>query len=125
MAALTVLYDGACPVCVKEMQQYQRFCKSADICWFDITGQETWLLERDIDPDAALLELHVLTPDNQVVRGVDAFILLWQQAPLFRPLAWLASLPVLKSVIKHSYGWFTRKRLARDGRLPGQSCKNK
>lgn len=123
MQAITVFYDGACPVCVKEMHQYQRFEKSGQIIWFDITGQEDWLLERNIDPEAALLELHVLTPEGEVVKGVDAFILLWQRAPLLRPVAWIASLPLLKGFIKHSYGWFTRRRLARDGRLPGQTCK--
>jgi predicted DCC family thiol-disulfide oxidoreductase YuxK len=123
MQAITVLYDGSCPICIKEMHQYQRFEKSGEVNWFDITGQDEWLLARQIDPDAALLELHVLTPEGKLVKGVDAFILLWQRAPLLRPIAWIASLPLLKSFIKNSYGWFTRRRLEKDGRLPGRSCK--
>ena len=123
MQAITVFYDGACPVCVKEMHQYQRFEKSGQVIWFDITGQEDWLLAHKINPDDALLELHVLTSTGEIVKGVEAFILLWQRAPLFRPLAWIASFPLIKAFIKRSYGWFTRRRLTRDGRLPGQSCK--
>jgi len=123
MQAITVLYDGSCPICIKEMHQYQRFEKSGEVSWLDITGQDEWLLARQIDPVAALLELHVLSPDGKVVKGVDAFILLWQRAPLLRPLAWLASLPLIKGFIENTYGWFTRRRLARDGRLPQGYCK--
>jgi len=123
MQTITVLYDGSCPICIKEMLQYQRFEKSGEVNWFDITGQDEWLQARHIDPEAALLELHVLSPDGKPVKGVDAFILLWQRAPLLRPFAWIAGLPLLKGFIKNSYGWFTRRRLARDGRLPGNHCK--
>jgi len=123
MQVITVFYDGACPVCIKEMHQYQRFAKSGEVTWFDITGQEEWLLARHIDPEAALLELHVLTANGKLVKGVDAFILLWQRAPLLRPIAWIVSLPLIKGFIKNTYGWFTRRRLARDGRLPGSHCK--
>jgi len=105
------------------MHQYQRFEKSGEVNWFDITDQDEWLLARQIDPEAALLELHVLTPEGKLVKGVDAFILLWQRAPLLRPVAWIASLPLLKGFIKNSYGWFTRRRLVRDGRLPERYCK--
>ena len=115
---ITVFYDGACPICVKEMQQYRRYQSAGAIIWFDITNQDAWLREHGIDPRAALLELHVLDGDGALVTGVDAFILLWQRAPLFRPLAWLAALPGLKGMIHKSYGWFTRRRLAKDGRLP-------
>lgn len=115
---VTVFYDGVCPICVREMQQYRRYETDGAIIWFDITGQDAWLKSHGIDPQAALLELHVLDQDGELVLGVDAFILLWQRAPLFKPLAWLVSLPGIKSLTKHSYGWFVRRRLAKEGRLP-------
>lgn len=121
----TVYYDGACPICVREMQQYQRWARPGAVHWFDITGREEQLRARGIDPDEALMELHLEDRQGQLFRGVDAFILLWAQIPLARPLARVAAFAPLKWLIRRSYGWFTRRRLRRDGRLPGRYCKKR
>ena len=59
---ITVFYDGACPRCVRDRAQYERWAGPAGewICWFDITGQDEQLRALGIDPHRALTELHVL-----------------------------------------------------------------
>ena len=39
---ITVFYDGACPRCVRDRAQYERWAgpAGAQVCWFDITGQD-------------------------------------------------------------------------------------
>ncbi len=118
MEKVTVFYDGACPVCLKEMAWYKRYSCNDEIIWFDITNKQEELRKLGIEPIAALLELHVLNPDGVVTTGVDAFILLWQRAPRFKLLARFCSLPLIKPLLRHGYGYFTRKRLQRDGRYP-------
>ncbi len=118
MHRIRVFYDGACPVCLREMAWYRRYTSEGEIDWFDITGKEDELRRLGIDPVAALLELHVLSPAGVVTTGVDAFILLWQRAPRFKALAWLCSLPLIKPLLHRGYSYFTRRRLQRDGRYP-------
>jgi hypothetical protein len=58
---VTVYYDGACPKCVKDRYNYEKLSgdKGKKVRWFDITGQEERLREIGIDPQKALMELHV------------------------------------------------------------------
>jgi predicted DCC family thiol-disulfide oxidoreductase YuxK len=41
-AKMTVYYDGACPKCVKDRQNYEKLAGKAGeaVCWMDITGQD-------------------------------------------------------------------------------------
>lgn len=115
---VTVLYDGLCPICLRQMAQFKRICKDPNIHWFDITHQDAWLQERDIKPIDAMLELHLVTNDGTVMKGLDAFICLWSRTPLFRPLAWLLQRRLIYSLSQRYYTKATRRRLRRDGRLP-------
>jgi predicted DCC family thiol-disulfide oxidoreductase YuxK len=60
-AKITVYYDGACPVCVRDRNNYEKLSgkRAGQVCWFDITGQEAQLRNLGIDPQKALTELHV------------------------------------------------------------------
>jgi len=51
-AKITVYYDGACPKCVKDRQNYEKLAgKSGEnICWMDITDKAEQLREIGIDP---------------------------------------------------------------------------
>jgi len=53
---IIVYYDGACPKCVKDRENYEKFSGKAgqDVCWFDITGKKDQLREIGIDPQKAL-----------------------------------------------------------------------
>jgi hypothetical protein len=63
---ITVYYDGACPECIKSRYHFEKLAGSAgeNIDWLDITGRDDWLRAIGIDPQKALMELHV-QGDNQ------------------------------------------------------------
>ncbi len=113
-----MLYDGLCPICVRQVGQFKALCKDPSIHWFDITGQENWLAEHQIDATAAILELHLIDTHGDIIKGLDAFILLWSRTPLFKPLAWLLQLPLIYPLAWRYYHWATRRRLRKQGRLP-------
>ena len=52
--------------------------------------------------DQAARRLHVLH-EGKLTSGLDAFIVLWQQMPRTKGLAWLASLPVIRPVASAVY----------------------
>ena len=115
----TVYYDGACPQCVRDRSNYERLSGEAgkNIIWFDITDQDEHLRELGIDPQKALLELHVQDEDQQILSEIDAYILLLRKVPLLRPLAWLIGLPIIRPALSKIYRRQVEQRLHSSGRL--------
>ena len=116
---VTVYYDGACPKCVKDRYNYEKLSgdKGKKVRWFDITGQEEQLREIGIDPQKALMELHVKNENQQILSEIDAYILLMSKVPLLRPLAWLIGLRLIRPMISKVYHRLVHRRLRRSGRL--------
>lgn len=118
MARLRVFYDGSCPRCRRDRADYERLDPDpAGVEWFDITGQDAYLMALGIDPYLALTELHLQAEDGRVLRELDAYILLLQRIPRYRGLSWLISLPGIKQVLSCLYRWSVKRRLRREGRL--------
>lgn len=116
---LVVYYDGACPKCVRDRQTYEKLSgdNAAQVCWFDITGQEGRLRELGIDPQKALSELHVRDSDGRVVSELDAYILLMNKVPLLKPVARLISLPLIRPFLASLYHRQVNRRLRKRGLL--------
>jgi predicted DCC family thiol-disulfide oxidoreductase YuxK len=116
---LTVYYDGACPRCVRDRENYERLAgetgKSVD--WVDITGRDEELARIGIDPQAALRELHVRDAAGEVHRELDAYILLMSRVRVLKPLAWVIGLPGLRQLLSWLYRTLVLRRLRADGRL--------
>jgi predicted DCC family thiol-disulfide oxidoreductase YuxK len=116
---ITVYYDGACPKCVKDRYHYEKLSGSAgkNVSWFDITGQEELLREIGIDPQKALMELHVKNENRQILSEIDAYILLMNKVPLLRPLAWLIGIPLIRPMLSKVYHRQVNRKLRCSGRL--------
>ena len=111
---LTVFYDGACPVCVRDRRWYEKLeGKTEDsVTWLDITGRDEELHQQGIDPDAALRELHVMDEQGQVHREMAAYILRMSRVPLLKTIAWLIGLPVIRPTLAWLYHRWVARRLA-------------
>lgn len=117
---LKVYYDGICPGCRRDRARYERWAGEAgdQVAWCDVTEHQATLREKGVDPQAALLSLHVEEEGGRIVEGIDAYILLMRRVPRLKPLAWLIGLPGLKPLLRRLYDAWVRRRLARQGRLP-------
>ena len=116
---ITVYYDGSCPKCVKDRYHYEKLSGAArkNISWIDITGQDELLKKIGIDPQKALMELHVKNESQQILSEIDAYILLMSKIPLLRPFAWLIGLPLICPMLSKVYHRQVNRRLRRSGRL--------
>ena len=116
---ITVYYDGACPKCIRDRQQYEKLAgeAGAQVCWFDITGQENRLRELGIDPQHALTELHVQDATGRIYSEIDAYIVLMRKVPILRPLAWVIGLPIIRPLLARLYHRQVILRLKKRGRL--------
>lgn len=116
---ITVYYDGACPACVRDRNNYEKISGkgAGQVCWFDITGQENQLRNLGIDPQKALNELHVQDENGRVVSELDAYILLMGKVPLLKPIAWLIGLPIIRPILARIYHQQVNRRLKARGLL--------
>lgn len=110
VGALTVYFDGACPVCSREIAVYRRQAGAAQCVWVDASSCPESALGAGLPRDAALARFHVRRADGVLVDGARGFAALWCALPR---LAWagrIASLPLISGVLASAYSAFLRVR---------------
>ena len=105
---ITVLFDGACPLCRREIGVYQGLqpiAATTQVSFADVSQSHTPLPPGG-DRAAYLKRFHVQVADGRVLSGAEAFVALWAVLPGWRWLARLASLPGLTPLMELSYRAF-------------------
>ncbi|MCR9094167.1 MAG: DUF393 domain-containing protein [bacterium] len=113
-----VFFDGACPLCKREIDVVRRLDAGAgrvdlvdlSLPGFDATayGLEQATIEERI---------HGMLPDGTIVEGVDVFIHLYEALDR----GWIvriAHVGLVRAVLDRLYTWFARNRLRLTGRAP-------
>ena len=111
---LTVLYDGACPLCRREIGIYRGLRplrSTSPVCFADVN--DTALeLPSGTTREQLLARFHVRGHDGQLLSGAQAFLALWAALPGWRWLALAGRLPGAAWVMERSYRLFLRWRPA-------------
>ena len=81
--ALTVYYDGACPVCSREIALYRRQLGAEQCVWVDASSCPEADLGNGLSRASALARFHVRRADGELVNGVRGFGALWRSLPRF------------------------------------------
>ena len=117
--SIQVLYDAACPVCVKDRQLYEKLIgvKGKSIYWCDFNQHSELLNKHNISSAAAMAELHLIVNHNQIVKDIDAYAILLSQILWLKPIAWIISLPLIKPLLASYYRRRVNARLKRTGRI--------
>lgn len=108
---LTVLYDGACPLCRREIGVYRGLTPELPVEFLDIS-------DPAVAPPAGgsredlLRRFHVRHADGRLESGALAFIALWERLPYWRWLARLGRLPGIAALMEVAYRGFLRARPA-------------
>ena len=108
-----LFYDGSCPLCRREINHYIKLDRQGAINWLNIVDQPRELAELKLSTEEAMRFIHGVTVDGKLVRGVDAFMLVWHELPYYRHLARLIQTLRLKSVLDFAYKKFARWRFNR------------
>jgi len=96
-----VFYDGACPLCSKEIAHYKK-CRGADqLHWLDISTAVEQLESFHLNYEQAMQRFHVRSPEGEFHIGAYGFVYLWSflkpyrfigllltRLKLVRPLNW-------------------------------------
>ena len=73
-------------MCSKEINFYKRISKKNLIKWVPLSSPQENLKNDNLKLSDALLHLHAKDSAGKFHVGVDAFILIWSQLPIFKIL---------------------------------------
>lgn len=121
MSKLTILYDGACVVCNKEVMHYLKFDKSKKIVPVDISAPSFRADIYGLTDDAVNLHMHAIDDAGKVFIGVETFIQIWKRIPKYKWLIPIFENRLLRPSIDFGYDVFARHIRPR---LPKRDCEN-
>lgn len=94
---VTILYNGRCPICAREIAHYRALAlrHGAPLAFEDLHQSD--LTDWALTAEQAKRRIHARPrPGAPVVSGVEAFALLWRALPGWRWLGRIAMLPVVR-----------------------------
>jgi predicted DCC family thiol-disulfide oxidoreductase YuxK len=125
---IKVFYDGACPLCLREIRFLRRLDRKGRVRCTDIASAGFRASDYGHTLEAFMSEIHGRLPDGTWIRGVEVFRVLYASVGL-SPLVWVTRLPIVAGLLDRAYGVFARNRLRWTGRCSegenkcgGSSC---
>ncbi|OYY70366.1 thiol-disulfide oxidoreductase DCC family protein [Sphingomonas sp. 28-63-12] len=106
MARLIIWFDGACPLCRREIALVRRLDRARRIDFIDVSGPDSVC---PIDRDALLARFHACE-DGVMLSGAAAFAAMWRAVPILRPLGLAARSGLVLAVLEWAYRRFLRWR---------------
>ncbi len=106
---LTLLYDGLCPICTKEVAWLKRLNTAQKIAFQDINAADFNAAHYGVSYELLMAEIHAQTADGQLIKGMPVFRALYQAVGLgwlLAPTAW----PILKPLFDGLYQSFAKHR---------------
>jgi predicted DCC family thiol-disulfide oxidoreductase YuxK len=111
---MTVLYDGACPLCRREIAVDRGLRPNTSVCFADVSDPAA-PLPSGTTREQLLARFHVRGSDGQLLSGAQAFLALWAALPGWRWLALAGRLPGAAWAMERLYRIFLRCRPALQG----------
>lgn len=102
----TVFYDGACPLCQREISFYKRRKGANGVTWIDVSRSVDDEIAPGLTREQALARFHVINGERKPVSGGEAFACLWAALPGFRHLGRLFQARPLLWFLNHAYDLF-------------------
>jgi predicted DCC family thiol-disulfide oxidoreductase YuxK len=107
MGKLMIWFDGACPLCRREIALMKRLDRRGAIDFVD--------LSRDSDGQCPISKAELLArfharENGRMLSGGAAFAAMWRAIPLLRPVGELARIPLVLKLLERAYVLFLRVR---------------
>jgi predicted DCC family thiol-disulfide oxidoreductase YuxK len=114
---IKLLYDGACPLCLREVHfLQQRDGGRGLVAFVDIADDDyNPASHGGVDFETAMGRIHAVLPDGTVIRNVEVFRRVYEVLGMGWVYA-LTKLPVLGAIADWLYGVWADYRLALTGR---------
>lgn len=111
MRKLVIWYDGACPLCIREIELMRRLDWRGAIEFHDVSSPDA---DCPLDRKELLARFHA-SEDGVMLSGAAAFAAMWRAVPLLKPFGWAARNPFILALLERLYIRFLaiRPRLQR------------
>lgn len=106
MAKVTIWYDGACPLCIREISLMRQLDWRGAIDFRDVSPPDAVC---PLDRQLLLARFHA-SEDGVMLSGAAAFAAMWRAIPLLKPLGWAARNPFVLRFLERLYILFLRIR---------------
>ncbi len=123
---LTVFFDGACPICDREIALMRRLDRRRRLVFCDFSRPDYDTASINISPAELGRVIHARWADGNVITGVEVFRAMWDAVGL-GVLARLSRLSLVEPLVLNAYAWFARNRLWLTGRshaCTGDVCRS-
>ena len=107
MTELLVWYDGACPLCRREIALMRRLDRRGAIQFIDLVHEQP--ASCPTDREALLARFHA-SEDGRLLAGAAAFAAMWRAIPVLRPLGLAARSPLVLRALERLYRGFLKIR---------------
>lgn len=114
-------FDGACPLCRREVGLLQRWDRRQCVRFTDISDPAFDPRALGKTPEELMARMHGRLADGTWVEGVEVFRRLYA-AIGFGPLVWFTRFPGVSQLLNLGYSVFARNRLWLTGRCTAESC---
>lgn len=118
---IEVFYDGACPMCAREISMLRRLDRAGRIRFADISAPGFDAGAVGVRQEALMARIHGRVADGTLIDGVEVFRRLYT-AVGFGPAVALTRLPGVAQLLDTAYAGFARRRLRLGGRCDAQTC---
>lgn len=106
----TIYFDGACPLCSKEIATYQTWRGAERIEWIDVSRCSEQDLGPELERKQALIRLHARDENGVLVSGAAAFLVMWRQLSVLKWLTPYLERPWMLSLLERCYAIFLKFR---------------
>ena len=113
--ALTVFFDGACPICAREIALMKRLDRKQQLAFCDFSRSDYDAASIGLAPAELGRIIHARWADGSVITGVEVFRAMWDAVGL-GVLTKLSRLSLVEPLVLKAYAWFARNRLRLTGR---------
>lgn len=112
---LTVYFDGACPLCQREIGFISNQVSSDTVTFLDVSTDAQQDLGDNLDQNKAMKRFHVRRADGTLLSGAAAFAEIWKKTVWMKPIGYLVGAPGLTRFFDWLYDRFLliRPRLQR------------
>jgi predicted DCC family thiol-disulfide oxidoreductase YuxK len=102
-----VWYDGACPLCIREIALMRRLDTRRAIAFVDVAPEGA---ACPIDRQLLLARFHAQETEGPVLDGAAAFAAMWRVIPVLRPLGLVARNGMALATLEWLYRKFLKIR---------------
>ncbi|MEQ8666808.1 MAG: DUF393 domain-containing protein [Rhodospirillales bacterium] len=106
---LSVYYDGACPICRREIDFYRGRDREGSVDWIDVADGAS-ALPPGLDRETALQRIHVRSLDGEWITGGRAFAEIWSAIPGIQAFGRVCRLPPFPWILDFAYEAFLKLR---------------